>query len=156
MSESGAPRAVVDTNLFVSGMINPRGRPRRVLRAWYEGRFFLVLSDWQYAGLTDVFSRSKFIRRYQLTPQDLADLFTRIAEAPRVVPSSTSAVPLRDPKDEHILAAAIGGKADYLVTGDNDLLVHQDDPRLEGLKILTATQFLNALEASSPDTGKAS
>lgn len=118
MSESGAPKAVVDTNLFVSGMINPRGRPRRVLRAWYEDRFFLVLSDWQYAELTDVFSRSKFVRRYRLTPQDLADLLTRIATAPRALPSPSIPVSLRDPKDVYILATALGGDADYLVTGD--------------------------------------
>jgi len=54
-------------------------------------------------------------------------------------------VEVRDPKDEMILASALGGKADYLVTGDDDILVLQDDARLGKLQIVTARAFLNLL-----------
>ncbi|MGH2615597.1 MAG: PIN domain-containing protein [Thermomicrobiales bacterium] len=70
MSESGALRAVVDTNLFVSGMISPGGRPSRLLDALRADRFELLLSDWQHAELTGVFDRPKIARRYPLTPED--------------------------------------------------------------------------------------
>lgn len=53
---------------------------------------------------------------------------------------------LRDPKDVHILAAALNGGADYLVTGDDDLLEHQNDPRLGTLRIVTVARFLAILE----------
>ena len=146
MSESNAPSAVIDTNVFVSGTINPHGRPRQVLRAWHEGRFKLILSDRQHAELITVFGRQRIIRQFRITLIELTELIARIAGIIPVVPSSSIPVSLRDPKDEHILAAALVGKADYLVTGDDDLLVHQGDPRLGALQIVTASQFLAMLE----------
>ncbi len=146
MSECNAPSAVVDINVFVSGTINPHGRPRQVLRAWHEGRFKLVLSDQQCAELITVFGRPKIIRQFRITLIELTELIARIATATPIVPSASIPVSLRDPKDEHILAAALVGKADYLVTGDDDLLVYQDDPRLSPLPIVTASQFLAILE----------
>ena len=146
MSESNAPNAVVDTNIFISGTINPHGRPRQVLSAWHEGRFNLILSDWQHAELITVFARPKIIRQFRITLIELTELIARIAGVTPIVPSSSIPVSLRDPKDEHILAAALVGKADYLVTGDDDLLVHQGDPRLGALQIVTASQFLAILE----------
>src|SRR5215207_6887260 len=145
MSESNAPSAVVDTNVFVSGTINPHGRPRQVLRAWHEGRFRLILSDRQHAELITVFGRPAIIRQFRITLIELTELIARIAAVTPIVPSSSIPVSLRDPKDEHILAAALVGKADYLVTGDDDLLVHQGDPRLGALQIVTASQFLAML-----------
>ena len=139
MSASNAPSVVVDTNVFVSGTINPHGRPRQVLRAWHEGRFKLVLSDRQHAELITVFGRPNIIRQFRITLVELTELIARIAATTPIVPSSNIPVSLRDPKDEHILAAALGGKADYLVTGDDDLLVHRGDPRLGALQIVTAT-----------------
>jgi putative PIN family toxin of toxin-antitoxin system len=148
MRESNAPSAVIDTNVFVSGTINPHGRPRQVLRAWHEGRFRLILSDRQHAELITVFGRPKIIRQFRITLIELAELIARIAAVTPIVPSTGIPVSLRDPKDEHILAAALVGKADYLVTGDDDLLVHQGDPRLGALKIVTVAQFLALLSDS--------
>jgi putative PIN family toxin of toxin-antitoxin system len=148
MSERGAPRAIVDTNLFVSGLISPLGPPGRLLDVWHAGWFNLYLSDLQLAELTEVVSRPKIVRDDRITPQALANLLAGLSLATRVVASPSIPIPLRDPKDEHILAAALGGNADYLVTSDFDLLVHQGDPHLGTLKIVTAAQFLAILEDS--------
>jgi len=53
-------------------------------------------------------------------------------------------VAIRDPKDIHLLAA-LGGDADYLITGDADLLVLAGDPTLGPLRIITARAFLDDL-----------
>ena len=45
----------------------------------------------------------------------------------------------RDPKDDKILALALSGKAEYIVTGDRDLLVLNC---FQGIKIITIEQFL--------------
>jgi uncharacterized protein len=145
-ANSARPRIVADTNLFVSGAIAPFGRPRQLLTAWTEGRFVLLLSAEHRAELTDVFARPRLQVRFRMTPAQRADLFAGLAAAPQVTPSPTIPVPVRDPEDEHILAAAVGGKADYLVTGDEDLLVLRDDPRLGPLKIVTVAAFLAILD----------
>jgi len=54
-------------------------------------------------------------------------------------------VAVRDVKDEKILASAIEGAADYLVTGDADLLILNGNPALGTLKIVTVRDFLAVL-----------
>jgi uncharacterized protein len=143
---SARPRIVADTNLFVSGAISPRGRPRQLLTAWTDGRFVLLLSTEHRAELMEVFARPRLQARFRMTPAQRADLFAGLAAAPQVTPSPTLPVPVRDAEDEHILAAAVGGQADYLVTGDEDLLVLAGDPRLGTLKIVTVAAFLAILD----------
>ena len=106
--------------------------------------------------LIDVFHRPKLARDYQFVPGRLSQLFAGLAAATVVELSPDIPMRVRDPKDEMILAAAIGGGADYLVTGDQDLLVHAGDPRLGKLQIVTAARFLAALEGSSSNAGSTS
>ncbi len=54
----------------------------------------------------------------------------------------------RDPKDDYLLAYALVGKADYLVTGDEDLLELE---QVDALKIVTAREFLTVLETVQPE-----
>lgn len=55
-------------------------------------------------------------------------------------------IKVRDPKDQEILATALGGKADYLVTGDEDLIVLKDSNKLGRLKIVGVKEFLKLFE----------
>ena len=147
MSENSAKlRATVDTNLFVSGTILKQANAFALLEAWRAAAFVVILDHRQYAELGDVFSRPRVVQRYRLTPREITQLFEEPAAAQRVEPSATIPDPLRDPKDAKILAAAIGGDADYLVTGDHDLLEHQGDPRLGQLQIVTVVEFLAILD----------
>jgi putative PIN family toxin of toxin-antitoxin system len=146
MRERSAIRAVVDTNVFVSGTLSSRGRPGRLLDLWYEGRFELLLSGEQHAELTNVFSRPRIVRDERITRHVLARLLTALALATRVIPSPRVPLSVRDPKDEPILAAALGGNADYLVTGDGDLLALQGDPLLGSTEIVTVAQFFAILD----------
>jgi predicted nucleic acid-binding protein len=62
-----------------------------------------------------------------------------------VVPRVESPIPAvtRDPKDDYLLAYALVGEADYLVTGDEDLLVLEG--QISELEILTPRQFSQVL-----------
>jgi putative PIN family toxin of toxin-antitoxin system len=150
MSESSAkPAATVDTNVFVSGIIFRRGNPFALRLALRRGAFVLVLSDEQYDELTNVFHRSTIVERYDIDRGDLAELLGALADTPRVEPIASLPVLVRDRKDDKILAAALGGGADYLVTGDKDLLALAGDPRLGSLKIVTVVEFLDVLDRRS-------
>jgi predicted nucleic acid-binding protein len=85
------------------------------------------------------------VDRYKLTPARISELFDGLVKAQRVEPRSTLPVEVRDAKDERIVASGLGGGADYLVTGNKDLLVLQGDQRLGKLKIVTVAEFLTIL-----------
>lgn len=140
------PRAVVDTNVFVSGMLYSRGHPFALLTAWEHGDFRLIVSDQQLAEVHKIFRHPSLIVRYNLVNEAIRNLFYLLSVAERVQPIAEVPVPVRDPKDVPILAAAIGGNADYLVTGDKDLLVLRDDPRLGRLAMVTVAEFLRVLD----------
>lgn len=148
--KSGLVSAVVDTNLFVSGLINKLGTPAQIVDALRQGAFILVLSESLHTEYRLVLARPKFAHHYAVTEEEVADfLFLVDTSARRVRPGPKLPVTVRDKKDERVLATALGS-ADYLVTGDYDLLVLQDDPRLGGLQIVTAREFLDVLATISP------
>lgn len=139
-------KAVIDTNLFVGGTISERGAAFQLLEFWRAGTFRLLISSDQVAELEDVLSRERIAQRYNITPERRAALFQMIdTTAKRVRPRRRLPVSVRDPKDEKILAAALAGRADYLVTGDEDLLELRHDPRLGTLQIVTVGEFLAQL-----------
>lgn len=145
-----AMRVVVDTNLFISGTIIKRGKPFELLEAWRGRVFTLLISDQQRGELEDVLQRDKIQKNYHLSPDEIASVL-RLLEtaASRAGVRRQLPVKVRDAKDEMILASALGGKAEYLVTGDDDLLTLRDDPRLGALKIVTVGEFLEVLAAMS-------
>lgn len=153
-SSNEPPRVVVDTNLVVSGLLNPRGAPAQLIAAWRRGALTLIVTTPLQAEYERVLRRPKLARRYGLAPEAVAAFLRQLAlHAVAVVATDILPVQVRDRKDEPILAAALGGKAAYLVTGDDDLLVLAGDPRLAGLRILTVRAFLAALETPEERDG---
>src|SRR5690348_11572041 len=133
-------RAVIDTNVFVSAIVSPLGAPRKLILAWIDDAFTIVLSDELLGAMEGVFARERLIRHFVASDLDRASLVGRLETVPTVQPVFPP-LPVRDPKDEMILAAALGGGADYIVSGDADLLVLDGDPRLGHLRIVTAGEF---------------
>ena len=104
--------------------------PYQLLTLWQNGRFTLLTSEEQCAEVDDVLHRPHIAEKYGLSEEDIASLFL-LADTLGVRVALRRRLPLRvrDPKDEHILAAALGGKADYIVTGDDDLLALGANPK---------------------------
>lgn len=144
-------RAVVDTNLFISAAITRRGVPFELLARWRQGSFTLLMSAEQRAELDDVLRRPELIERYRITPQEVGSLLLLVdVLAVRVVPRRRLPVRVRDPKDDHLVGAAIAGGADYLVSGDGDVLELDAHPGIARLRIVTARVFLDILAAQTP------
>jgi len=137
------PKAVVDTNLFVSGLISRHGLPYQLFQHWRKGAFVLLICQAQRNEIAEVLSRPKIAEKYGISPEDQAAIL-RLLDTAAVKTGLRRRLPVRvrDPKDEMILSSALCGKADYLVTGDDDLLVLRNETGLGGLLILTAREFL--------------
>jgi len=113
-------RVVLDTNVLVSGLAYPAGIPGRILCAWRRGGISVVLSRYILDETVRVLPR---LSRIPMTPaeiRDLVDRFMFLAEM--VEPSSERDETLRDEADQLILCTLRAAKADYLITGDKDLL----------------------------------
>jgi uncharacterized protein len=144
---SGPVSAVVDTNLFVSSLINRKGTPSQLVEALRRGAFALLLSEALHTECKLVLSRPRFFQKYGISAEEVTDLLLLIDEnSNEIEPAGPLPISVRDSKDERVLAAALGGEAQYLVTGDDDLLVLRDEPLLGSLKIVTAREFLDILD----------
>jgi putative PIN family toxin of toxin-antitoxin system len=148
MTVGRPPRAVVDTNLFVSGLI-AGGLPGQVLQAFRDGRFLLLIAPDLRAEIEGVLRRPEIAQRYGLSPDLIAEVLALLdSDAVHVTPLSPSPVTVRDPKDQMLLDTALGGAADFLATGDSDLRALVGHSQLGALQIVSARQFLEVLGVS--------
>ena len=132
-----APRAVLDTNVIVSGLINAGGPPGAVLRAARERRFRLVTSPAVNEEVLEVISRPH-LARYGLgnAAADIAFLLWEVAE---VVAAPPPVAVSPDPDDDKFLAAAAAGHAQFIVTGDASGLLSLR--RFRRIRIVTPERF---------------
>jgi len=141
-------RAVLDTNVLVSGFLgvaSRRSTPGALMRLWYARAFDLVTSQPILEEFNQVMARPYFAARLseELRQRDLALLNTE-GTLVRVTVALSGVAP--DSDDDVVLATAISGDADYVVTGDR---------RLEGVgtyltvRIVSPRTFLTVLTDST-------
>jgi putative PIN family toxin of toxin-antitoxin system len=138
-------RVVFDTNIFVSAFIQPRSPPGRLLARLIQGDGFeLVLSASIIAEVSRALRYPKVRKRIGLDDDDLDLRVAMLGLLATMVSvnSRTVAGVSRDPDDDAILAAAVEGCADYVATGDHDLLAIGD---YQGIRIVTPRAFLQRL-----------
>jgi hypothetical protein len=141
-------RAVLDVNVLVSAAIKKDGKPDRVLRQ-AVARFEWLTSEFILAEVAEVFTRKHLQTKYQaqLTPKKRTRYLAIIRSTAKMIEIGKEMPSvLTDSEDNYILACAVYGKADYLVTGDLHLLKLG---AFEGIKIVTPAQFLEILEGES-------
>lgn len=132
-------RVVIDTNILISALISPGGLPDLLYQLWRAKKFDLVSSEWQLAEFRRV-SRNPGIKDYfkPHTAGRLVGLLRKNAIVLDELPDIDYS-PYKD--DNPILAAAIKGDVQYVITGDkNDLLELE---RVNGIPIVTVRQFIS-------------
>ena len=138
-------RAVLDANVYVSAVVRPEGPPGQVVQRFLRDRAFeIVLSQAIVDEVLRAFTYPK-VRKYTRRDVDpelwfedivvLADFVAGEYELARVS---------KDPDDDKYIAAAIEGRAAFLVTGDPDLLTIKDH---DGVRIVSPRVFRDLLAA---------
>ena len=131
-------KVVIDTNVLVSGVFFG-GLPAKVLEAWRDGRYDLVVSP----EILDEYRRvgEELARRFppvSLGPfLGLLVTHAAIVEAPRLARPVCS-----DPYDDKFFACAVAGRCELIVSGDRHLLEASGS---HGVKVVTPRQLVDAL-----------
>lgn len=139
-------RAVVDTSVLVSAFIgHPYAAPSRLVGAWHEHRFTLIVSPRLIEELTGVLARAKFARWSAAgRGEAYAAAFAARAESHD---DQLAVAVTRDPDDDYLIALARSSRADVIVSVDRDLL----DANLSDVVVVDPGEFMRRLGAPAKE-----
>lgn len=141
-------RAVLDTNQLISMVIRPGGMADQIRQAWEDGQFILITSVPLVAEFRRVLTYPKLRLLIRLSPREREGLLRLLVEEAEITPGTLRVRAVAaDPSDDLVLACAIEGHADYIVSEDSHLLSLRE---YAGTLIVTARQFLHVLRETSP------
>ncbi len=134
-------KVVIDTNILLSGLMLPNSEPGRIVQAWHDNRFELVLSQFQLDEIGRVLAYPKIRGRVKWGEPEIArflkQLFMRSVYLGEI--DAVAEVPA-DANDNLILSAYVIARAEYLVTGDKGILELRGE-----YNILSAGEFVALL-----------
>ena len=135
-------RLVLDTNVVISGLLW-HGPSARLIDLLTEQALVACVNPFLAEELAGKLLMPKFASRISaagFTPRQLCDQYLAVCE---LVPATAVSRTCRDADDDHVLAAAISGRADLIVSGDKDLRVLG---AFEGIPIVDAPEALLRLD----------
>jgi uncharacterized protein len=135
-------RVVLDTGVLIAALITADTPPDQVYQAWRKKRFTLVTSLWQLGEFRRA-SRYDRVKKF-LKPTEAGNLVNGLKRHATVLKELPDVDMSEDPQDNPVLAMAIAGEADFLVTGDRRGLLSLK--RIGITRIVTAAEFLKALK----------
>lgn len=144
-------RIVLDVNVLVSGIPTSDAAPARIMDLWANRVFDVILSDHIFEGVERAFRKPYWKQRYsdELIDSHLNSLWS---EAIPVIPADSVRGVAEDLEDDLVLATAVAGRADFLVTGDRLL---REIGEYGGVRIVTPREFLDLLdEPLAVDAGR--
>lgn len=121
-------RVVLDTNVWVSGLLVPQSKSGMIIDFWHQGRLSVVISQPIFQEIERVLLYPKISKRLKwdiVKIKNYINLLSLLTEEVEV--NKCSVVVQKDPDDSPILETLIVSKADWLVTGDMALLEFQKD-----------------------------
>ena len=144
-------RVTIDTTVFVSSVIQRRGFASHLLSFWYDGRFVLVLSQAIVDEIQNTLLRLRLRHGYSYTQQTVIRLINLLEQQATIVepPFSYELCRQRDMDDDPVVDCAIWGRAQFLVSYDNDFL---ENPALKqdlfefGVEIIDPHAFVEKIQ----------
>lgn len=143
-----AVRAVIDTNVWVSAILNPFGFPASLRTAFATGLFEVVVSEPLLSELADVLNRPRIRQKYGLTADDIAEILTLIDERAEHAILTGAITVCRDPDDDAVIETAIRGEASCIVSRDDDLKFDAsvaDFLKAHDIAVVTISRFLSLI-----------
>jgi putative PIN family toxin of toxin-antitoxin system len=138
-------RAVIDTNLFVSGFFAAHGYSYQLQQLWVSGAFELAVSEEILKEIENTLLKPHIRKRLFLEDGEQESIISLIREKAFVVTADlyqTDKIKT-DPTDNKFLACALEVKADYIVSGDNHLL---ELKHFHGIQIVDAKIFVKKIK----------
>ncbi len=144
-----AIRVVIDTNSWVSALLNPFGPPAKLRKSFEKGIFQVVISESMFEELADVLDHPRIKDKYGITESDIQQLLTLIEERSEHILLSGNVNICRDKDDDLVIETAINGKAEYLVTRDDDIKSDKEVSTFlskHGVSVLSIANFLKIIK----------
>jgi putative PIN family toxin of toxin-antitoxin system len=136
-------KIVVDTNIFVSAVMNSESAPRQVIRLCLADEVTPLMANALFSEYEDVCSRESLFARSLISAEDRVDLLHAFFACCQWVPIYFLWRPnLRDEADNHIMELAVGGGAEVIVTANKRDFTHAE-LAFPQLKIFNAGEFLS-------------
>ncbi len=132
-------KLVLDTNILISALLTKNTPPDQLYQEWVRGRFDLVSSNWQLEEIKRVLGYAKL---RPLIKENEASLLIENLDSMAIMVSELVPIEVSpDPDDNWIIATAIAGEADMIVSGDkSDLLALGS---VQSIQIVTPRAALN-------------
>lgn len=142
-------KAVIDTNVWISALINPFGYPARLRKHFENGDFTTIISEPILDEIADVLSRPRIKDKYNITEDAIKELLILIEEKAEHVLLSNNINICRDEDDDLVIETAIRGNAKYIVTRDDDVKFDLEISAFlskYNISVLTIAKFLKLLK----------
>ena len=133
---------MLDTNVLVSALISGDGSPGRVLASIKQEGLTLVTAAAQLDELRNVLRRERL--RPRIRPEEAQDLIRNLEAVGEVVTDLPDVSVSPDPDDNRILATAVAGRADLIISGDKKHMLALG--RVQGIPIVTAAVAVDRLQ----------
>ncbi len=135
--------AVVDTNILIRALIKPQGTVGPILTRLAARAYTIVYSPLLLDELVEKLFLPRIREKYALDDQTIEAVLSLLALRGDLVHPTRHVRVCRDANDNMLIEAALAGNAQYLVTGDEDLLVLK---QFESVQIVTSRAFLEVIQ----------
>ena len=136
-------RAVLDTNVWVSAILSPGNPPAKILELALTGNMRLIISPVIIREISRVLQYPKVkkaLKKFKITSQEVEDVILKLLKVALITPGALLAEGAsNDPADDLIIASALEGHADFIISGDHHLTNLEN---YQGIKIVDPSTFL--------------
>lgn len=137
-------KAVIDTNVLISGLFAQSGSIAILMKLWIEERFHLIASESILSELYRTLHKPTIQKHFSPSEAIITEYIEAIRERAVITPGLYKTDRIKkDPSDNKFLSCAFEGKADYIVSGDKHL---KEVKQFHGIRIVDAKEFVESVQ----------